>query len=152
MKNRKRVFFTVIAIAAILFCVAVANIRYISTPRVVIKFDGKPASNVILVLPRGSGGPYRLDTEGSITVRELGSGGPILIPKPDGGGVSVGFPQHGTKVVDIRDRVTLSTVVQYFGLVSAEFESFNLTDQQVKDIQAGRKTQDEVLEEIQRAK
>jgi hypothetical protein len=77
----------VIAIAAIVSCLALANIQHISTPRLVIKFDGKPASDVKLILPVSSDRRYQLDGGGGISVRALGSGGPILIPKPDGGEV-----------------------------------------------------------------
>jgi hypothetical protein len=117
----------------------------------VIKFDGKPASNVALILPIGSGRPYQLDADGSITARALGSGDYILVPKPDGGGVSVGFPKHGTKVVDFQGRMVTTTYVRYFGLLSEEFESFNLTDAEVADIESGRKSSVEIVEEIRQS-
>ena len=133
MKVNKTSVLIVLAIATILFCVALANMHHISTPRLAITFDGKPASNVRLIVPVGSCRPYQLDGEGSITARALRSGGLILIPKPDGGGVSVGFPKHGTKVVDFQGRMT-TTIVQYFGLVSNQYEAFSLTDAEVADI------------------
>jgi hypothetical protein len=151
MRVNKTSVFIVTAIAAVLFCVALANMRYITPPRLVIKFDGKPASNVALILPMGNERPYELDADGSITARTLGSGDPILIPKPDGGGVSVGFPKHGTKVVDFQGHMTTTTIVQYFGLVSEQYESFNLTDEEIAEIESGRKSSAEIVEEIRQS-
>lgn len=131
MRANKTTLLFVLGLFVILFCVAPANMHYISTPRLVIKFDGKPASNVTLILPSGKKRSHQLDADGSITSRGLGSNSLILIPKPGGGAVSVGFPPHGTKVVDIRDRMTITTHSRYFGLVSEQFESFDLSDDQV---------------------
>ncbi|WP_145295835.1 hypothetical protein [Crateriforma conspicua] len=125
----------------------------ISTPRLVIRFEGKPASNVTLILPDGDAAPYQLDGDGSITAREIGwRESLILLPKPDGGGVSVGFPQHGTKVIDFQGRMTTTTIVQYFGLVSNQSEAFTLTDADIADIESGRKSSAEIVEEIRRSK
>jgi hypothetical protein len=152
VRANKTTLLFVLALFVILFCVALANIRYISTPRLVIKFDGKPASNVTLILPDGGDGPYQLDEEGSITVREIGwSESLILLPKPDGGGVTVGFPRHGTKVIDFQGRMTTITIVQYFGLVSNQSEAFTLTDADIADIESGRRSSAEIVEEIRRA-
>jgi hypothetical protein len=151
MRVNKKSVFILIAIAAILPCVALANMPYTSTPRLVIKFDGRPASNVTLILPLGSDGPYRLDSDGSITARELCSRDYILVPCPDGGGVSVRFPRHGTKVVDFQGRMTTTTIVQYFGVVSDQSESFTLTDEEVADIESGRRSSAEIVEEIRRS-
>ena len=153
MKSKKTVVVLVVAITAILFCVALTNMHLISTPSLVIRFEGKPASHVTLILPDGSAGPYQLDAEASITAREFGwSESLILLPKPDGGGVSVGFPRHGTKVIDFQGRMTTTTIVQYFGLVSEQFESFSLTDADVADIESGRKSSAEIVKEIRRSK
>lgn len=104
------------ALVVVLFCIALANMRYITPPHLVISFHGKPLSNVTLVLPTGGDGPYQLDEEGSITAREIGwRETSVLVPFPDGGGgATVGFPKHGTKVVDFQGRVTTTTLVQYF--------------------------------------
>jgi hypothetical protein len=152
MKSKKMVVVLVTAMIAILVCVALTNMHLISTPRLVIRFEGKPASNVKLMLPIGSAGPYQLDEEGSITAREIGWKSLILLPKPDGGGVSVGFPRHGTQVIDFQGRMTTTTIVQYFGLVSNQSESFTLTDRDVEDIKSGRKSSAEIVEEIRRSK
>ncbi|QDT62486.1 hypothetical protein SV7mr_50340 [Stieleria bergensis] len=152
MKSKKTVVVLVVAITAILFCAALTNMHYISTPRLVIRFEGKPASNVTLILPDGGAGSYQLDGDGSITAREIGwTESLILLPKLDGGGVSVGFPQHGTKVIDFQGRMTTTTIVQYFGLVSEQFESFSLTDADIADIESGQKSSAEIVEEIRRA-
>ena len=152
MKSKKTVVVLVVAITAILFCVALTNMHYISTPRLVIRVEGKPASNVTLILPDGGAGPYQLDGDGSITAREIGwRESLILLPKPDGGGVSVGFPQHGTKVIDFQGRMTTTKIVQYFGLVSNQSEAFTLTDADIADIESGRKSSAEIVEEIRRA-
>lgn len=152
MKTKKTVVLLVVAITAILFCVALTNMHYISTPRLVVRFEGKPASNAILILPEGGDGPYQLDEEGSITAREIGwSESLILLPKPDGGGVSVSFPRHGTKVIDFQGRMTTTTIVQYFGLVSNQSEAFSLTDADIADIETGRKSSAEIVQEIRRA-
>jgi hypothetical protein len=153
MKAKNTVVFTMVAIIAILLCVALANMHLISTPRLAIRFEGKPASNVTLILPDGGAGPYQLDEEGSITAREIGwTESLILLPKPDGGGVSVGFPRHGTKVIDFQGRMTTTTIVQYLGLVSEQFESFSLTDADIADIESGRKSSAEIVKEIRRSK
>lgn len=142
----------VLLLFATLFCVAVANMRYISTPRLVIKFDGEPASNATLILPDGSDGPYQLDDNGSITARAIGwSESLILLPRPGGGGVTVGFPQHGTKVIDFQGRMTVTTIVQYFGLVSERFESFDLTDKEIAEIESGRNSSAEIVESIRQS-
>jgi hypothetical protein len=152
MEANKTTLFFILGLLVILFCVALANIRYISTPRLVIKFDGKPASNVTLILPDGGDGPYQLDEEGSITAREIGwSESLILLPKPDGGGVTVGLPRHGTKVIDFQGRMTTTTIVQYFGLVSNQSEAFTLSDADIADIESGRRSSAEIVEEIRRA-
>jgi len=152
MRANKTTLLFVLALFVILFCVALASTRYISTPRLVVKFDGKPASNVTLILPVGGDGPYQLDEQGSITAREIGwSESSILLPKPDGGGVTVGFPRHGTKVIDFQGRMTTTTVVQYFGLVSNQSEAFTLTDADIADIESGRRSSAEIVEEIRRA-
>ena len=86
MKSKKAVGVLLTAMTAILFCVALTNMYLISTPGLVIRFEGKPASNVTLILPDGGDGPYQLDEEGSITARKIGwSESLILLPKPDGG-------------------------------------------------------------------
>jgi hypothetical protein len=152
MKSKKMVVVLVTAMTAILFCVALTNMHLISTPRLVIRFEGKPASNVTLILPDGGDGPYQLDEEGSITAREIGwSESLILLPKSDGGGVTVGFPRHGTKVIDFQGRMTTTTTVQYFGLASNQSESFTLTDADIADIESGRKSSAEIREEIRRS-
>ena len=151
MKSKKTVVVLVVAITAILFCVALTNMHLISTPRLVIRFEGKPASNVTLILPDGDAAPYQLDGDGSITAREIGwKESLILLTKPDGGGVSVGFPQHGTKVIDFQGRMTTTTIVQYFGLVSEQFESFSLTDADIADIERGRKSSEVVGRDCRR--
>jgi hypothetical protein len=153
MKSMKTVIVLVTAITAILFIVALTNMHLISTPRLVIRFDGKPASNVTLILPDCGDGPYRLDEEGSITAREIGwKESLILLPKPDGGGVSVSFPRHGTKVIDFQGRMTTTMIVQYFGLVSNQSEAFSLTDEDIADIESGRKSSAEIVKEIRSSK
>jgi hypothetical protein len=151
MRVNKTLILGVTVIAAILLCAMLANMRYITPPRLMIKFDGKPASNVRLVLPASSEGPFQLDKEGSITAREIGwTETSILVPFPNGGGASVGFPKHGTKTVDFQGRVTTTTVVQYFGLVSDQYQSFNLTDEEMADIESGRRSSAEIIEAIRR--
>lgn len=152
MRANKTTRLFVLVMFVILFCVALANIRYISTPRLVIKFDGKPASNVALILPDGSDGPYQLNEAGSITAREIGwTESMILLPRPDGGGVSVGFPQHGTRVVDFQGRMTVTTILQYFGLVSEKYESFDSTDEEMAEIASGRKSSAEIVAAIRQS-
>lgn len=151
MRVNLKMVFVAVAVAAILVRVAMMNPQYISTPRLVVKFEGKPLSNVALVLPSRSGAPFTLDSEGSITVRELGSGGPILVPLPNGGAAAVGFPQHGTKIVDFQGPVTTTTFVQYFGFVSNQSESFSLTDAQQAELESGSKSMEEILEEIRQS-
>jgi hypothetical protein len=150
MQANKKLMLVVTALVAILFCVALANMRYITPPRLVIKFHGRPLSNVTLLLPNGGDGPYQLDDEGSITARELGwRETSILVPFPDGsGGATVDFPKHGTKVIDFQGRMNTTTIVQYFGLVSEEYESFKYTDEEMADIVSGRKSSAEIMEEI----
>jgi hypothetical protein len=150
MRTIKTMMWVGIAVVAILFCIVLANMRFINPPRLVIKVDGKPASNRTLILPVGSERPYQLDADGSVTTQALDSRGPILIPKPDGGGVSVHFPQHGTKVIDFQSRMKTTTIVQFFGLVSERHESFNLTDEEMADIESGRRSSAEIVEEIRR--
>ena len=139
-------------IVAVLSCIGLVNIRYIATPRLVIKFDGEPASNVTLIMPVSGDGLYRLDEQGSITARELGwNESCILVPRPDGGGVTVCFPKHGTKEVDFQGRVTITRIVKYFGLVSEQFEEFSLTDADIADIESGRKVLADIREGIRRS-
>ena len=136
-------------IVVVLFCVGLLNYRSISPPRLVIRFAGDPASNLPLILPRSADGPYRLDEQGSITVREIGgSESCILVPLPDGGSVTVRFPKHGTKEVDFQDRVTTTRIVKYFGLVS---EQFSLTDADITDIGNGRSSSAEIGEAMRRS-
>ncbi len=153
IRANKTTLLFVLGLLVILFCVALANTRYISTPRLVIKFDGRPLSNVTLLLPNGGDGPYQLDDDGSITARELGwRETSILVPFPDGsGGATVDFPKHGTKTVDFRGRMTTTEIVQYFGLVSEEFEAFNLSDEEMADIESGRRSSAEFVDEIRQA-
>jgi hypothetical protein len=150
MRAKKTTLLFVLGLLVILFCVALANIRYISTPRLVIKFHGRPLSNVTLLLPNGGDGPYQLDDDGSITARELGwRETSILVPFPDGSGAAtVDFPKHGTKTVDFRGRMTTTEIVQYFGLVSNRYESFSYTDAEAADIVSGRRSSAEIVEEI----
>ena len=136
-------------IVVVLFCVGLVNFHSISPPRLVIRFAGDPASNLPLILPRSADGPYRLDEQGSITVREIGgSESCILVPLPDGGSVTVRFPKHGTKEVDFQDRVTTTRIVKYFGLVS---EQFSLTDADITDIGNGRSSSAEIGEAMRRS-
>ena len=99
----------------------------------------------------GVGAPFTLDSKGSITVRELGSGGPILVPFPNGGGATVGFPQHGTKIVDFQAPVTTSSFVRYFGLLSNQSDSISLTDAQQAELESGSRSMEETLEEIRQS-
>jgi len=136
-------------IVVVLFCVGLVNFHSISPPRLVIRFAGDPASNLPLILPCSADGPYRLDEQGSITVREIGgSESCILVPLPDGGSVTVRFPKHGTKEVDFQDRVTTTRIVKYFGLVS---EQFSLTDADITDIGNGRSSSAEIGEAMRRS-
>ena len=131
-------------IVVVLFCVGLLNYRSISPPRLVIRFDGEPASNLPLILPHSADGPYRLDEQGSITAQEIGrSESCILVPLPDGGSVTVCFPKHGTKEVDFQGRVTTTRIVKYFGLVS---EQFTQTDADITDIGNGRSSSAEIGE------
>ena len=136
-------------IVVVLFCVGLLNDRSISPPRLVIRFDGEPASNLPLILPHSADGPYRLDEQGSITAQEIGrSESCILVPLPDGGSVTVRFPKHGTKEVDFQDRVTTTRIVKYFGLVS---EQFSQTDADITDIGNGRSSSAEIGEAMRRS-
>ena len=136
-------------IVGVLFCVGLLNYRSISPPRLVIRFDGEPASNLPLILPHSADGPYRLDEQGSITAQEIGrSESCILVPLPDGSSVTVRFPKHGTKEVDFQDRVTTTRIVKYFGLVS---EQFSLTDADITDIGNGRTSSAEIGEAMRRS-
>ena len=136
-------------IVVVLFCVGLLNYRSISPPRLVIRFDGEPASNLPLILPHSADGPYRLDEQGSITAQEIGrSESCILVPLPDGGSVTVRFPKHGTKEVDFQDRVTTTRIVKYFGLVS---EQSSLTDADITDIGNGRSSSAEIGEAMRRS-
>ena len=136
-------------IVVVLFCVGLLNDRSISPPRLVIRFDGEPASNLPLILPHSAYGPYRLDEQGSINAQEIGrSESCILVPLPDGGSVTVRFPKHGTKEVDFQDRVTTTRIVKYFGLVS---EQFSLTDADITDIGNGRSSSAEIGEAMRRS-
>ena len=136
-------------IVVVLFCVGLLNDRSISPPRLVIRFDGEPASNLPLILPHSADGPYRLDEQGSITAQEIGrSESCILVPAPDGGSVTVRFPKHGTKEVDFQDRVTTTRIVKYFGLVS---EQFSQTDADITDIGNGRSSSAEIGEAMRRS-
>ena len=136
-------------IVVVLFCVGLLNDRSISPPRLVIRFDGEPASNLPLILPHSADGPYRLDEQGSITAQEIGrSESCILVPSPDGGSVTVRFPKHGTKEVDFQDRVTTTRIVKYFGLVS---EQFSQTDADITDIGNGRSPSAEIGEAMRRS-
>ena len=139
-------------IVVVLFCVGLVSHRSISPPRLVIRFDGEPASNLPLILPHSADGPYRLDEQGSITAREIGrSESCILVPSPDGGSVTVCFPTHGTKEVDFQGRVTTTRIVKYFGLVSDHFEEFSLTDADITDIGNGRSSSAEIGEPMRRS-
>ena len=136
-------------IVVVLFCVGLLNDRSISPPRLVIRFDGEPASNLPLILPHSTDGPYQLDEQGSITAQEIGrSESCILVPLPDGGSVTVRFPKHGTKEVDFQDRVTTTRIVKYFGLVS---EQFSQTDADITDIGNGRSSSAEIGEAMRRS-
>ena len=140
--------FSVFLAATVMFWVALANIHYISPPRLVIQFDGKPAGNVKLILPISSGAGYQLDGDGSITSPTPGSESAILVPRPSGGAVSVRFPNHGTKTVDISDQMTKISLVQYWGLVNDQMEQLSLTQEQVAEIESGHKTLAEIEEQM----
>lgn len=60
MRVNKTTLLFVLGLLVILFCIALANTRYISTPRLVIKFHGRPLSNVTLLVPNGGDGPYQI--------------------------------------------------------------------------------------------
>ena len=149
---RKSVIIVSVAVAVVvLLWAGVANIGYMSPPRLVIKFDGEPAANVTLTLPLSNRVPYQLDDDGSITLPTLGSESSILVPRPTGGAVSVRFPKHGTKTIDIRDRMTTTTVVQYFGLVKNQIEQFDLTEEQVAEIESGQRPLAEIEDQMRRS-
>ena len=65
MRANKTTLLFVLGLFMILFCAVPANMHYISTPRLVIKFDGKPASNVTLILPAGNKRSHQLDADGA---------------------------------------------------------------------------------------
>jgi hypothetical protein len=69
----------------------------------------------------------------------------------DGGGVTVGFPRHGTKVIDFQGRMATTTIVQYFGLMSNRYESFSYTDAEAADIVSGRRSSAEIVEDIRQS-
>ena len=152
MKMRKPLI-TVLAIVAgvALLGAGLANMHYMLPPRLVVKFDGQPAANEVLILPLSSSAPYQLDDDGSITSPTPGSESAILIPRPTGGAVSVRFPKHGTKTVDIRDQMTTTTVVQYFGLVKNQIEQFDLTKEQVGQIESGQRSLENIQDQIRRS-
>ena len=54
--------------------------------------------------------------------------------KPDGGVVSVQFPKHGKKSVDIREGIIYVTIEQYFGLLKTQVEQVDLTQLQTEKI------------------
>lgn len=148
---RKPVFMVAVVVAGtILLCAVLANFYLISPPRLVVTFGGTPASNVPLILPLGSGRPYQLDEDGSIKSPTPGTQSAILVPRPDGGAVSVRFPKHGRKTVDFRDQVQTVTVVQYFGFVHKQSQLFALTKEQVAEIESGHKSLADIEEQIRR--
>ena len=141
----------VIVAATISLCVGLANIHLLSPPRLTIKFDGKPAANTMLLLPLSSIEPHQLDEAGCITSPNPESACAILVPRPTGGAVSVRFPEHGMKTVDIRDQMMTITFVKYFGLVSNQVEQFALTQQQVAEIESGQRTLSDVQNHTRRS-
>jgi hypothetical protein len=137
--------------AAALFYLALTNIHYFSPPRLVIKFDGNPAANAILILPTSNTAPSKLDPSGGITSPTPSTETAILVSKPSGGAVSSRFPKHGTKTVDIRGRMTMITVVQYFGLVRTQNQQNTLTQDEVAGIESGQNQLADIEDKIRRS-
>lgn len=152
--SRMRKSISVVAIVAgvvILLWIALANVHVFSPPRLVIKFNGKPASNVTLILPIDGGQVYQLDENGSINLPTPRSDSAILVPRPNGGALSVRFPSHGTKTVNCRGKMNTVSVVQYFGLVNNRYEQFTLMKSQVAEIESGNKTLVDIEEQVRRS-
>ena len=151
-RMRKPIFtVAIVAGVVILLWIALANIHVFSPPRLVIKFNGKPASNVTLILPIDGGQVYQLDENGSINSRTSISESAILVPRPNGGALSVRFPSHGTKTVNCQGKMNTVSVVQYFGLVNNRYEQFTLMKSQVAEIESGNKTLVDIEEQIRRS-
>jgi hypothetical protein len=116
-----------------------------------ILINGTPAAN-ITVTDFQTMAPRKTDSTGTIT-RE---GDPekqhaVLVPMQGGTYRQVPFPVKGHATVDLRKRYSRRTTVYYdYGVLRSEetAEQFDLTDEEVAAIEAGKTTRSQVQEAI----
>ena len=110
------------------------NIQYISPSTLIALFDGEVVSNTSLILPTSANGVVKLDQAGSIQRSATAVGAAIMLEKPDGRVVSIQFPQHGKKLLDIRENIIHVTTEQYFCLLKTHVAYVDLTQPQIHEI------------------
>jgi hypothetical protein len=122
-----------------------------SPPRLTILINGNPAAN-ITVTDFQTMAPRTTDSTGTIT-RE---GDPnqqhaVLVPMQGGTRRQVSFPVKGHATVDLRKRYVKTTTVSFdYGVLRSEetSEQFDLTDEEVAAIEAGKTTRSQVVQVI----
>lgn len=134
IKHPSRIAIILIFGAMVSVIVGWSNVHNISPPTIIVLFDGEVAANKPLILPASGEGVVKLDQAGSIQRSAMLGGSAIMLSKPDGGVVSVQFPKHGKKSVDIRKGIIYVTIEQYFGLLKTQVEQVDLTQLQTEKI------------------
>lgn len=128
-KHRKAHAVSLLLLLSTVVGVVFFNIQYISPPTLVVYFNGKPAANAPLLLPVNGKGISKLDYKGSIRSSDPTVETAIYLETPAGEMVSIQFPKHGTKTVDIRAETIDIDVEQFFGLIKTDVEQIKLSDQ-----------------------
>jgi len=122
-----------------------------SPPRLTILINGSPAANITVtdyqaMLPR------KTDSTGSITREgDPGRQHAVLVPMQGGTHRQVPFPVKGHTTVDLRKRYSRRTTVYYdYGVLRSEetTEQYDLTDEEVAAIEAGKTTTEQVQQAI----
>ena len=101
------------------------SVAMTSAPKLLLSFDGQPASLAQATLPGLGGKVVRFDTTGCLQSREFASQ-VVLVRRPGGQNFAIRFPNYANKRVDISDNAVRTWSTDYWGLVPTYVEQVDL--------------------------
>ena len=125
MKPKHYLFLALVISSLTAVLLGFVSVAMTSAPKLLLSFDGQPASLAQATLPGLGGKVVRFDTTGCLQSREFASQ-IIFVRGPGGQNFAIRFPNYANKRVDISDNVVRTWSTEYWGLVPTYFEQANL--------------------------
>ena len=125
MKPKQYLFLVLVISSLAAVLLGFMSVAMTSAPKLLLSFDGQPASLAQATLPGLGGKVVRFDTTGCLQSREFASQ-IIFVRGPGGQNFAIRFPNYATKRVDISDNAVRTWPTDYWGLVPTYVEQVDL--------------------------